>query len=44
MISQDQIRNIIGATAYDNDGEKVGNVYYETDTDGVRSGRDDTER
>ncbi len=36
MISQDQLRNVIGAVAYDRDGDKigkVGQVYYDDDTD-----------
>jgi uncharacterized protein (TIGR02271 family) len=36
MITQDQLRDVIGATAYDRDGAKVGtigNVYYDDDTE-----------
>lgn len=36
MISQDQLRDVIGATAYDRDGDKigkVGHVFYDDDTD-----------
>jgi uncharacterized protein (TIGR02271 family) len=36
MITQDQLRNVIGSTAYDRDGDKigkVGQVYYDDDTD-----------
>jgi uncharacterized protein (TIGR02271 family) len=36
VTSQDDLRTIIGATAYDNDGDKigkVGQVYYDDDTD-----------
>jgi uncharacterized protein (TIGR02271 family) len=36
VISQDDLRSIIGTTAYDNDGDKigkVGQVYYDDDTD-----------
>ena len=35
MVSQDDLRTLIGATAYDNDGDKigkVGQVYYDDDT------------
>src|SRR5918911_4053841 len=35
MISQDQLRQVIGATAYDRDGDKIGRigqVYYDDDT------------
>ena len=35
MITQDQLRNVIGSTAYDRDGDKigkVGQVYYDDDT------------
>lgn len=36
MITQDQLREVIGSTAYDRDGDKlgkVGRVYYDDDTD-----------
>ncbi len=36
MITQDQLRDVIGATAYDRDGDKIGtigHVYYDDDTD-----------
>ncbi|MDN5748896.1 MAG: PRC and DUF2382 domain-containing protein [Pseudonocardia sp.] len=36
MITQDQLRNLIGSTAYDRDGDKlgkVGQIYYDDDTD-----------
>jgi uncharacterized protein (TIGR02271 family) len=36
MISQNQLRDVIGATAYDRDGDKIGkigHVYYDDDTD-----------
>ena len=36
MITQDQLRNVVGATAYDRDGDKigkVGQVYYDDATD-----------
>jgi uncharacterized protein (TIGR02271 family) len=36
MISQDQLRNVIGAVAYDRDGDKigkVGQVYFDDETD-----------
>ena len=36
MISQDQLRTVVGATAYDRDGDKigkVGQVYYDDATD-----------
>jgi uncharacterized protein (TIGR02271 family) len=36
MITQDQLRTVIGSTAYDRDGDKlgkVGQVYYDDDTD-----------
>jgi hypothetical protein len=36
MITQDQLRNVIGTTAYDRDGDKigkVGQVYFDDDTD-----------
>lgn len=36
MITQDQLREVIGTTAYDRDGDKlgkVGQVYYDDDTD-----------
>jgi uncharacterized protein (TIGR02271 family) len=39
MITQDQLRDVIGATAYDRDGDKigkVGQVYYDDDTDQPR--------
>jgi uncharacterized protein (TIGR02271 family) len=39
MITQDQLRNVIGTTAYDRDGDKigkVGQVYYDDDTDQPR--------
>jgi uncharacterized protein (TIGR02271 family) len=39
MITQDQLRNVIGSTAYDRDGDKlgkVGQVYYDDDTDQPR--------
>jgi uncharacterized protein (TIGR02271 family) len=39
MITQDQLRTVIGATAYDRDGDKigkVGQVYYDDDTDQPR--------
>jgi len=39
MFTQDQLRNVIGATAYDRDGDKlgkVGQVYYDDDTDQPR--------
>ena len=37
MTSQEQLRDISGATAYDRDGDKlgeIGQVYYDDDTDG----------
>jgi uncharacterized protein (TIGR02271 family) len=39
MITQDQLRTVIGSTAYDRDGDKlgkVGQVYYDDDTDQPR--------
>jgi uncharacterized protein (TIGR02271 family) len=36
MITQNQLRDVIGATAYDRDGDKIGkigHVYYDDDTD-----------
>jgi len=36
MITQDQLQNVIGTTAYDRDGDKIGKigqVYYEANTD-----------
>ena len=39
MFTQDQLRNVIGTTAYDRDGDKigkVGQVYYDDDTDQPR--------
>ena len=36
MFTQDQLREVIGSTAYDSDGDKigtVGNVYYDDETD-----------
>jgi uncharacterized protein (TIGR02271 family) len=36
VISQEQLRDVIGATAYDRDGDKIGkigHVYYDDDTD-----------
>jgi uncharacterized protein (TIGR02271 family) len=36
MITQDQLRNVVGATAYDRDGDKIGKVgqlYYDDATD-----------
>src|SRR4051794_4629074 len=39
MISQDQLRNVVGATAYDRDGDKIGKigqVYYDDATDQPR--------
>ena len=39
MITQDQLRTVIGATAYDRDGDKigkVGQVYFDDDTDQPR--------
>ena len=36
MITQDQLRDVIGSTAYDRDGDKIGkigHVYYDDDTD-----------
>ena len=36
MITQDQLRDVIGATAYDRDGDKIGkigHVYYDDSTD-----------
>ena len=36
MITSEQLGNVVGSTAYDNDGDKigkVGNVYYDDDTD-----------
>jgi uncharacterized protein YrrD len=36
MITQDHLRNVIGATAYDRDGDKIGkigHVYYDDNTD-----------
>ena len=36
MITQDQLRNVVGATAYDPSGDKIGEigqVYYDDDTD-----------
>jgi uncharacterized protein (TIGR02271 family) len=36
VITQDQLRDVIGSTAYDRDGDKIGtigNVYYDDDTD-----------
>ena len=36
MITQTQLRDVIGSTAYDRDGDKIGtigHVYYDDDTD-----------
>ena len=36
MITQDQLRNVVGATAYNRDGDKIGKVgqlYYDDATD-----------
>lgn len=36
MITQEQLRHVIGSTAYDSDGDKIGkigNVYYDDETD-----------
>ena len=29
MISQDQLRDVVGAAAYDRDGDKIGQLYYD---------------